>query len=288
MSYLDKKFKIYQESLTNSASAIMPAELQDGEENYFVTTETDDTMNGSTCIIDPSIAVSLHCGSTVDRATCTGELDCLPFLRGTTAVVQTEIALHTKSQCQIYIPIIKQYAKSIAKGTYIYDRPSYHDTVEPMLDPVKLSYDVDVLKEQNEEFLRRIVEMQTEIDKHTRTIYHLALEKQRLVAVEEDLRTQLKQTSKGEGTALPASQTPPFEPPEFVLRDINGDILFDERLLPPDSETLLYVVKGGDKVVTYHIFTDIDEFLSLKKQRIPSRNVKLQIGPSCLHPSIWQ
>ncbi|ESU39634.1 Hypothetical protein DHA2_151198 [Giardia duodenalis] len=273
------------ENLTN---ATMPEEATRAEENYSAVTETNDIMDGSTCVIDPSIAVSLHCGSTVDKATSTGELDRLPFLRGTTAVVQTEIALHTKSQCQIYIPIIKQYAKSIAKDAYRYDRSFYCDTVEPALDPIKLSYDVDVLKEQNEEFLRRIVEMQTEIDKHARTIYQLALEKQRLMAVEEDLRAQLKQTSEGGSAAPPTSQTLPFGPTEFVLRDINGDILFDERLLPPDSETLLYVVKGGDRLVTYHIFTDIDEFLSLKKQQISSRNVKLQIGPSCLHPRIWQ
>lgn len=276
---------------TNPASpmsVITPEEIKSTVEDCSVITETNDIVDGSTYAIDPSIALSLRCGSTVDRATCTGELDYLPFMRGTTVVVQTDIALHTKSQCQTYIPVIKQYAKSLTKSTYGCVRPSNYEDADALLDPVKLSYDVDMLKRQNEEFLSRIVELQTELDKHSRTIYHISLEKQRLTAIEEDLRAQLKRVSGGEIIAPSASQKILNEPPEFVLRDINGETLFDERLLPPDSETLLHVVKGGDRLVTYHIFTDIDEFISLRKQQVHSRNVKLQIGPSCLHPSIWQ
>ena len=275
------------ENSTSPTNVSIPDEVRSVEEKYSLATETYDTMDGSTYAIDPSIAVSIHCGPTVDRATCTGELDCLPFLRGTTVVVQTEIALHTKSQCQMYIPVIKQYAKSIARGTYGYSGSSSYEDAELLADPVKLSYDVDVLKRQNEEFLRRIIELQAGLDKHARTIYHLSLEKQRLVAVEEDLRAQLRQVSEGGNNALSMPQKATCESSEFVLRDINGNVLFDERLLPPDSETLLHVVKGCDRVVTYHIFIDIDDFLSLRKHRTHSRNVKLQIGLSCLNPGIW-
>lgn len=282
------------ENVTNSMSPASPAnvitldEIKSTVECCSVVTETNEIIDDSTYAIDPSIALSLRYGSTVDRGTCTGELDYLSFMKGTTVVVQTDIALHTRSQCQTYIPVIKRYAKSLSKGTYGCTIPSNYEDIDALSDPVKLSYDVDILKRQNKEFLSRIIELQTELDKHSRTIYHLSLEKQRLAAIEEDLRAQLKRVSEGTRTTPSIQHNPLNEPAEFVLRDINGEVLFDERSLPSNSETLLHVVKGGDRLVTYHIFTDIDEFISIRKQQTHSRNVKLQIGPSSLHPSIWQ
>lgn len=249
--------------------------------------EAEEDTRASTMDIDNPPSLLLRPGQTVDHGTCTGDLDDILFRYGCTAIVQTDISLMTRRQCKVAISALKWYVRGLQ--FYIPQarlaRIALHDIYDAP-DLTKLTHDLEVLQTQNEELVQHLVNFRKQIEEQTETIYNLSTERRNLINMKDTLNREIEAAKQREKEALAAvgrMDEVRSETADFVLRDTDGSVLFDERLLPSNSETIVQILKDG-AMTTYNVYTDANEFMAARQEVASMRNVKLQAGPSFVRP----